>query len=145
MHCFSSAFVGPDFFPDIFSAIRVPLSFPLHVMAPPFKCSSCRLLSVKGSAAGDRSQPSQGQEGHPLWQFFSKELVVDRAYTMELAACSEPNSGPKTETCESEHRRFEGGFSFDMPCSLSFTHRGDQFPLQQLVPQAHHILAQPGE
>jgi hypothetical protein len=40
------------------------------------------------------------------------------AYTMEVAACSEPNSGPKTATCESEHGRFEGGFSFDVPCSL---------------------------
>jgi hypothetical protein len=77
---------------------------------------------VEGSAAGDRSRPSQGQEGHPLWQIFSKRLVVETAYTMELAACSEPNSGPKTETCESEHGRFKGGGSFDVPCCLSFTH-----------------------
>jgi hypothetical protein len=95
----------------IFAAIPGPLSFPLHVMPPSFKSSSCKLLSVKGSAAGDRSRqgrPSQGQEGPPIWQKNSKGLVVEMAYTMELAACSEPNSGPKTETCESEHRRFEG-------------------------------------
>jgi hypothetical protein len=43
------------------------------------------------------------------------------AYTMELAACSEPNSGPKKETCESEHRRFEGGgylLTGRAPCHL---------------------------
>ena len=103
---------------------------------------------MEGSAAGDRSRqsrPSQGQQGPPLWQIFSKGLVVEMAYTMELAACSEPNSGPKTVTCESEHRRFEGGSSAERPFSLSFTHKRVLFPLQQVVPQAHHILAQPGE
>jgi hypothetical protein len=102
----------------IFAPIPGPLSFPLHVMHQPFKSSSCRLLSVEGSAAGDRSRPSQGQQGPPLWQNFSKGLVVEMACTMELAACCEPNSGPKTETCDSEHGRFEGGVSFDVPCSL---------------------------
>jgi hypothetical protein len=62
-------------------------------------------------------------------KFFQKR-VVEIAYTIELAACSEPNSGPKTETCESGHRRFEGGVSFDVPCSLYFTHKGVPFPLE---------------
>jgi hypothetical protein len=79
----------------IFAAVPGPLSFPLHVMPPSSKSSSCKLRSVKGSAAGDRSRPSQGQEGHPLWQMFSKGLVIEIAYAMELAACSEPTSGPK--------------------------------------------------
>ena len=101
-------------------------------MAPPFKLSSCRLLSVEGRAAGDRSRQSranQGQEGHTLWQRFSKGLVVEMPYAMELAACSEPNSCPQTEICQTEHRRFEWGVSSDRPCSLSFTHKGVPFPL----------------
>ncbi len=47
----------------IFAAIPGPVSFPLHVMAPPFRSSSCRLLSVEGSAAGDRSRTAVGKVG----------------------------------------------------------------------------------
>jgi hypothetical protein len=68
--------------------------FPLNSRhGPIIRDSSCRLHCVVGSAAGDCSQPSQGQEGRPVWKTLSEWLVLDLAYTMELAAGSEPKSG----------------------------------------------------
>jgi hypothetical protein len=100
------------------------------------------------SARSRQSRPSQGRQGHPLWQNVSKRPVEDLAYTMELAEGLEPKSGPNPEVFSQDTAVSKGGYLFACPSPSQdavTVYRGAPapFPLQQVVPQTPHIMAQP--
>jgi hypothetical protein len=110
------------------SAMNVPVSFPLDVMAPPLKSSCCRLFSVVDSATGgpqcNVGQVRANRATNSNKVFFQVGLVGEmRTQWSLLHVLNQSLLQKRKHVSQSTGvSKGGGGVSFNMACSLPLTH-----------------------
>jgi hypothetical protein len=96
-------------------------------------------------ASSRLSRPSQGQEGHPLWQIFPNSLVVKLLDRLQLAASAEVGKAPRTPLWESRQVFSVGGPSPDLSWPHCFMYKLIALAVQQGVQPSPYGFEQPGD